>query len=228
VQVPVVGEDPDDGTNGAEHGHERRRLQHPPAGEVKGMPGPGHVGSRRMQDLPGNRGGEALPHGEQYRRREAGQVDRTLAGKRTLGLLDAVHLFADVYYKNPEGTAGAMRGGWFHTGDLAYRDKDGFYYIVDRKKDLVIRGGFNVYPREAEEVLYQHELVTEAAVIGRPDERLGEEVVAFLSLRRGSAAQPDELIAFCKERLYPREVRILDELPKSSTGKILKTGLRAL
>ncbi len=134
------------------------------------------------------------------------------------------------YYKNPEGTAEALRGGWFHTGDLAYRDKDGFYRIVDRKKDLVIRGGFNVYPREVEEVLYQHELVTEAAVIGRPDERLGEEVVAFVSLRQGATVEPDELIAFCKERLaaykYPRDVRILDDLPKNATGKILKTELR--
>jgi long-chain acyl-CoA synthetase len=136
------------------------------------------------------------------------------------------------YYKNPEATAETTRGGWFHTGDLAYRDEDGFYYIVDRKKDLIIRGGFNVYPREIEEVLYQHELVAEAAVIGRPDERLGEEVVAFVSLRPGADARPDELIAFCKERLaaykYPREVRILDELPKNATGKILKTRLRAL
>jgi long-chain acyl-CoA synthetase len=136
------------------------------------------------------------------------------------------------YYKNPEATAGAIRGGWFHTGDLAYRDEDGFYYIVDRKKDMIIRGGFNVYPREIEEVLHQHELVTEAAVIGRPDERLGEEVVAFVSLRQGAATGPDELIAFCKERLaaykYPRHVRILDELPKNATGKVLKTKLRAL
>ena len=134
------------------------------------------------------------------------------------------------YYKNPEATAEAMRGGWFHTGDLGYADADGFYFIVDRKKDLVIRGGFNVYPREVEEVLFAHPAVAEAAVIGRPDDRLGEEVVAIVSLKAGADVTPQELIAFCKERLaaykYPREVRIVAELPKGPTGKILKKELR--
>jgi long-chain acyl-CoA synthetase len=124
-----------------------------------------------------------------------------------------------------------MRGGWFHTGDLGYRDEDGFFYIVDRSKDLVIRGGFNVYPREVEEVLNEHPAVREAAVVGRPDERLGEEVVAFVSLRPGSAAEPEEVVAFCRERLaaykYPREVVVVDELPKGPSGKVLKTELRA-
>jgi long-chain acyl-CoA synthetase len=123
-----------------------------------------------------------------------------------------------------------MKGGWFHTGDLGYQDEDGFFYIVDRKKDLVIRGGFNVYPREIEEVLHAHPAVREAAVIGRPDERLGEEVVAFVSLRDGASAEPDEVIAFCKERLaaykYPRQVVVIEELPKGPSGKVLKTELR--
>jgi long-chain acyl-CoA synthetase len=135
------------------------------------------------------------------------------------------------YLGRPEATEEAMRGGWFHTGDLGYRDDDGFFYIVDRKKDLVIRGGFNVYPREIEEVLHQHPAVLEAAVIGRPDDRLGEEVVAFIALKKGTAATPDEVIDFCKERLaaykYPREVVVLDELPKGGSGKVLKTELRA-
>ena len=134
------------------------------------------------------------------------------------------------YYKNPKATAEALRDGWFFTGDLGYRDKDGFYFIVDRKKDLVIRGGFNVYPREIEEVLYSHPSVAEAAVIGKPDERLGEEVVAIVSLKPGTEATPDDVIAFAKERLaaykYPREVRIIAELPKGPTGKILKKDLR--
>jgi len=134
------------------------------------------------------------------------------------------------YYKKPEATEEAFRGGWFHSGDLAYRDKDGFLFIVDRKKDLVIRGGYNVYPREIEEVLYEHPAVAEAAVIGKPDDKLGEEVVAIVSLKSGADADPDELKAFCKERLaaykYPREVRIVDELPKGPTGKILKKELR--
>ena len=134
------------------------------------------------------------------------------------------------YYKNPEATAEAMRGGWFHTGDLGYVDDDDFYFIVDRKKDLVIRGGYNVYPREIEEVLYAHPAVAEAAVIGRPDDKLGEEVVAVVSQQAGADVTPEELIAWCKERLaaykYPREVRIVAELPKGPTGKILKKELR--
>ncbi len=134
------------------------------------------------------------------------------------------------YYKNPAATAEAMRNGWFHTGDLAYQDEDGYLFIVDRKKDLVIRGGYNVYPREVEEVLYTHPSVEEAAVVGRPDEKLGEEVVAFVVLHAGAATSPEELIAFCKERVaaykYPREIHFLDELPKGPTGKVLKRELR--
>jgi long-chain acyl-CoA synthetase len=136
------------------------------------------------------------------------------------------------YHKNPEATAEAMEGGWFHTGDLAYQDDDGFVFIVDRTKDLVIRGGFNVYPREVEEVLYEHPAVAEAAVIGRPDDRYGEEVIAFVSLSGGIDVRAHELVAFAKERLaaykYPREVHVLEDLPKGSTGKILKKDLRAL
>ncbi|MHA6758473.1 AMP-binding enzyme [Streptacidiphilus sp. PAMC 29251] len=134
------------------------------------------------------------------------------------------------YYRNPEATAEALRDGWLHTGDLAYQDQDGFLFIVDRVKDLVIRGGYNVYPREVEEVLYTHPAIAEAAVIGRPDERLGEEVVAVVSLRPGAAADAEEIIGYCRERLAgykcPREVRILPELPKNATGKLLKRELR--
>jgi long-chain acyl-CoA synthetase len=135
------------------------------------------------------------------------------------------------YYKNPDATAEAFRGGWFHTGDLAYVDDDGYLFVVDRKKDLVIRGGYNVYPREVEEVLFAHAAVAEAAVIGRPDEKLGEEILAFVVTKPGATITPEELIAYCKERLaaykYPRDVRIADELPKGPTGKILKQELRA-
>jgi long-chain acyl-CoA synthetase len=135
------------------------------------------------------------------------------------------------YYNKPEATAEAFRNGWFHTGDLAYMDDDGYLFIVDRKKDLVIRGGYNVYPREVEEVLFGHPAIAEAAVIGKPDEKLGEEVVAIIALKPGADVTPDDVIAYCKERLaaykYPREVRIVDELPKGPTGKILKKELRA-
>ncbi len=134
------------------------------------------------------------------------------------------------YYKNPEATAEAFRGGWFHTGDLAYADEDGYLFVVDRKKDLVIRGGYNVYPREIEEVLYEHPAVAEAAVIGKPHESLGEEVVAVVALKPGASATEEEIVAFCKERVaaykYPREIRLVQELPKGPTGKILKKELR--
>lgn len=135
------------------------------------------------------------------------------------------------YYKRPEATAEAIRGGWLHTGDLGYRDADGYFYIVDRLKDLIVRGGYNVYPREIEEVLYGHPEVVEAAVVGRPDDRLGEEVEAFVVLTPGAAADAAALTAYAKERLaaykYPRAFHLLAQLPKGASGKILKRELRA-
>src|SRR5438552_1270302 len=134
------------------------------------------------------------------------------------------------YLGRSEATAEALRDGWLHSGDLGYMDEDGFYFIVDRAKDLVIRGGYNVYPREIEEVLYAHPAILEAAVIGTPDERLGEEVVAVVALRPGAAATAAEIIAYTRERLaaykYPREIRFMAELPKGPSGKILKAALR--
>ena len=110
------------------------------------------------------------------------------------------------------------------------RDDEGYYFIVDRKKDMIIRGGFNVYPREIEEVLYGHPAVAEAAVIGVPDEKFGEEVKAVVALKPGASCTTDELLAYCKERLaaykYPRLCEIIDALPKGPTGKILKRELR--
>jgi long-chain acyl-CoA synthetase len=134
------------------------------------------------------------------------------------------------YLGRPEATAETLRDGWLHTGDLGFVDEDGFYFIVDRAKDLVIRGGYNVYPREIEEVLYAHPAISEAAVIGKPDERLGEEVVAVVALRPDASATAAEIIAYTRERLaaykYPREIRFVAELPKGPSGKILKTALR--
>jgi len=136
------------------------------------------------------------------------------------------HNVMKCYWKRPEATAAAMRGGWFHTGDLARVDEDGFYYIVDRKKELIIRGGYNVYPREIEEVLYEHPAVHEAAVIGIPHPSLGEEVAAAVVLRPDAKADPDELRDWVKQRVaaykYPRYVWLTDGLPKGATGKILK------
>ena len=130
------------------------------------------------------------------------------------------------YWRRPDATADAIRDGWFHTGDMARRDEDGFYFIVDRKKDMIIRGGFNVYPREIEEVLYEHPAVLEAAVIGIPHPTHGEEVAAAVALRPAATATPEELRAYVKARVaaykYPRHVWLVDALPKGPTGKLLK------
>jgi len=134
------------------------------------------------------------------------------------------------YWEMPDASEEAMRGGWFHTGDMARVDEDGYFFIVDRKKDLIIRGGFNVYPREVEEVLYEHPAVREAAVIGFPDESLGEEIGAAVALKEGAEADAGVLKAYVKEQLaaykYPRRIWFVDELPKGPTGKILKREIR--
>jgi len=130
------------------------------------------------------------------------------------------------YYGNPEATELTMKDGWFRTGDLARRDDDGFYFIVDRAKDMIIRGGYNVYPREVEEVLYEHPAVASAAVVGVPHETHGEEIAAVITLKPGSTVTEDELRDHAKERLaaykYPRIIRMVEALPLGPTGKILK------
>ncbi len=130
------------------------------------------------------------------------------------------------YWERADATKEVMRGGWFHTGDIATVDDDGYLFIVDRKKDLIIRGGYNVYPREIEEVLYGHPAVREAAVIGLADETLGEEVAAAVVLKVGARATAEALRDYVKQRVasykYPRIVWLTDELPQGATGKILK------
>ncbi len=134
------------------------------------------------------------------------------------------------YYGRPEATAEAMRGGWFRTGDIGQFDTDGYLAVVDRKKDMILRGGFNVYPREIEEVLLTHPAVAQVAVIGVPDPRLGEEVKAIVVPRRGATVTADELMAWGREQMaafkYPRIIEFRDTLPISATGKILKRELR--
>jgi long-chain acyl-CoA synthetase len=134
------------------------------------------------------------------------------------------------YWGRDDATEEVMQGGWFHTGDIATVDADGYFFIVDRKKDLIIRGGYNVYPREIEEVLYTHPAVREAAVIGIPDESLGEEVAAAVALKDGQEATPEQLRAYMKENVaaykYPRTIWIVDELPKGPTGKVLKREIK--
>jgi long-chain acyl-CoA synthetase len=135
------------------------------------------------------------------------------------------------YWNRPDATAEAIVDGWFHTGDLARVDEDGYFFIVDRKKEMIVRGGYNVYPREIEEVLYEHPAVREAAVIGVPDESLGEEVAAAIALKDGADASEDDIRAFVKEQVagykYPRRIWFVDDLPKGPTGKILKREIEA-
>ncbi|MBJ7458707.1 MAG: long-chain fatty acid--CoA ligase [Thermoleophilaceae bacterium] len=130
------------------------------------------------------------------------------------------------YWNRPDATAEVMRGEWFLSGDMGQRDDDGYYFIVDRKKEMIIRGGYNVYPREIEEVIYEHPAVMEAAVIGVPDETHGEEIAAAIGFKPGQTATAEEIQAFIKERVaaykYPRHIWFVDELPKTATGKILK------
>jgi long-chain acyl-CoA synthetase len=134
------------------------------------------------------------------------------------------------YWNKPEETAHALPGGVLHTGDVGYMDAEGWFYIIDRKKDQINVSGYKVWPREVEDVLYGHESVREVAVVGEPDEYRGETVKAFVSLRPGKSATPEELIEFTKERMaaykYPRQVVILDEIPKTVTGKVLRRELR--
>ncbi len=134
------------------------------------------------------------------------------------------------YWRNAAATQAAMRDGWLLTGDVGYDDEDGWFYLVDRKKDMIVAGGYKVWPREVEDVLYTHEAVLEAGVVGVPDPYRGETVKAFVSLRSGHSVDPGELIAYCRERLaaykYPRQIDIVDAIPKTATGKILRRQLR--
>ncbi|MEV5016615.1 long-chain fatty acid--CoA ligase [Streptomyces sp. NPDC053780] len=174
------------------------------------------------------------------RPRKAGTIGTPIEGveMRLTEVVDGVgelcvrgHNVMKGYWGRPEATAETVRDGWLHTGDLARVDEDGYYSIVERKKDLVIRGGYNVYPREIEEVLYEHPAVAEAAVIGLPDDVLGEEVAAAVTLRPGAEATPEELREFVRGQVaaykYPRIVWLVDTLPKGATGKILKREIPA-
>ncbi len=136
------------------------------------------------------------------------------------------------YFENAEATAETFRDGWLFTGDVGYMDDDGYVFIVERKKDLIIRGGFNIYPKDVEEVLHQHAAVRECAVVGVPDELMGEEVCAYVALAYGTKATPEDLMAHCKERMAkyktPRWVEIVSDLPKTNIGKIKKKDVRLL
>ena len=136
------------------------------------------------------------------------------------------------YWRSPDATAETIRDGWLHTGDVGYLDEEGYLFIVDRKKDVIIRGGFNVYPRDVEDALLSHPLVAGAGVVGRPDERHGEEVVAFVALRESDAVDSEELVEWARGRIggykYPREVHIVETIPLTAVGKLDRKALRAL
>ena len=135
------------------------------------------------------------------------------------------------YYRNPGASAEAGKFGWHHTGDIGFLDGDGYLYIVDRKRDMIISGGFNVYSSEIEQVLWAHAAVQDCAVIGVPDDEWGEAVKAVIELKPGTRATEAELMALCRERLggvkAPKSIEFWDELPRSSVGKVLKRDIRA-
>jgi acyl-CoA synthetase (AMP-forming)/AMP-acid ligase II len=135
------------------------------------------------------------------------------------------------YYKNPEATEETLKNGWLHTGDLTYYDEDGYFYYVDRKKDMLVRGGYNVYSVEVESALYEHPAVGQCAVVGKPHPKLGEDVAAFIVLREGLSATAEELMEFCRDKLAdfkrPRDIRFLDALPVTAMGKVDKKEIRA-
>jgi long-chain acyl-CoA synthetase len=136
------------------------------------------------------------------------------------------------YRNSPAETAATLRDGWLHTGDIGYVDEDGFLFLVDRKKDMVIVGGYNVYPREVDEVLFNHPCIREAATVGRPHPRLGEALVAFVVLDAGKTLGEEEFFAYCEAQMIkykrPIEVRFVDALPKTGTNKINRPALREL
>lgn len=136
------------------------------------------------------------------------------------------------YFKNEAATTKAFQSGWFHTGDIGYRDADGFFYIADRKSDMIIRGGENIYPREIDELLFAHPAIESAAVIGIPDELYGEAVAAFVVLRKGETASAEDLTNFCKKHLAdykcPTTFNFVEDIPKGATGKLLKRELAGI
>jgi long-chain acyl-CoA synthetase len=136
------------------------------------------------------------------------------------------------YYKKPDETAQTFKEGWFHTGDIGYMDDEGYLFIVDRKKDMIIAGGFNIYPRDIDEVLYEHPKIQEACAVGIPDAYRGETVKAFVVVKPGKTLTEGEVIAHCKEKLtaykVPKLVEFMDELPKSTVGKVLRRKLREM
>jgi len=136
------------------------------------------------------------------------------------------------YYNMPEETEKTLKNGWLYTGDIGKLDENGYFYIVDRKKDMIIAGGYNIYPRDIDEVLFEHPQIVEACAVGIPDEYRGETVKAFVVLKSGASLTEEEIINYCKDKLakykVPKMIEFIDELPKSGVGKILRKELRQM
>jgi acyl-CoA synthetase (AMP-forming)/AMP-acid ligase II len=151
------------------------------------------------------------------------------AGERGEVVLRGPKVFKG-YWRDPDATRAAFAGGWFHTGDIGVKDDDGYLFIVDRLKDMIVSGGENIAGSEVERVLYEHESVVEAAVVGRPDDRWGEVPIAYVALSPAAATTPDELIEHCRRQLarfkVPKDVVLVDALPRNPSGKVLKRELR--
>jgi len=188
------------------------------------------MGSFNLQDQERKPGSIGVPVGGTEMKVVDDEDNEVAQGERGEIVMRGPFIMKE-YWEREDATKDVMRGGWFHTGDIATVDEDGYFFIVDRKKDLIIRGGYNVYPREIEEVLYTHPAVMEVAVIGVAHESLGEEVGAAVVLKEGEQATTDELKDFVKSKVaaykYPRVVWLMDELPKGPTGKILKREITA-
>ena len=187
------------------------------------------VASFNPTDRPPRPGSIGLPvYGVQMR--VVDDAERDLPSGGVGEIIVRGHNVMKGYYKRPGPTAEAMRGGWFHTGDLAYVDDEGYFYIVDRKKDMIKRGGLNIYPREVEDVLKAHPAVRDAAVVGIPDEVMGEEIKAFVVLEPEETVDTEELVEYTRTRMagykYPRYIEIRTELPKDAAGKVIKRRLR--
>ena len=159
-----------------------------------------------------------------------GDGDNLLGLEQAGEIVTRGNLVMKGYYNNPEATEQASTFGWHHTGDVGLKDADGFVYIVDRKRDMIISGGFNLYPSEIEQVIWSHPSVQDCAVIGVPDEKWGEAVKAVVELKTGESVSPDEIMAFCRERLggmkTPKTVEVWAQLPRSAVGKVLKKDIR--
>jgi len=202
---------------------------HLPIFEGYGLSETSPVASFNPLDRPPKLGSIGLPiYG--VRMRIVDENDQELPAEQVGEIVIRGHNVMKGYHKRPGPSAEAMRGGWFHSGDLGRKDADGYFYVVGRKKDVIIRGGLNIFPREVEEVLLAHPAVAEAAVVGVPDEVLGEEIKAFVVLEQEEGADAEDLIEYARKRLaaykYPRSIEFRTELPRDAAGGVIKRQLR--